>query len=524
MKRSLPLLGLALLAACDDGGPGGPQAQREACDALPSATYAGDVSLGTGETMMLAGGASVCLALPGGGHEYVLAYVDTRALAASETQRELPLDSFTVRAAGAAGSAARASRADAGPALPARPAERFPDANHAPPLFQVNGLPARHPVNRATPWAQGEAFIMYDHLRVAERPARVHRVYDGWLVVASFEDETLPTLAGTLAMLDAGWPSIRQLGMPLMTAVFDGVRPVTSTGSGQLLMLVRPDLVNATGVAYGASNATDVFSWLAILPNGVNTARTPVSLGSLVFHEMTHAHQRSYVHASRPAGSGVTPAAGSTRWGIEGGAALMQRELARRQAGQSLTANFDWRAPGPGDAGRWYAIFAQPGDGSFSSGYSESEDFLAHLVSRRTASGEGADQAVAAVMRGAAEGWHGWTFAGQPRRAGLVSRMRQRLGGAWDPTEALLTWTLGYALDDRTESSRLQVPGFREASNVDPGEYGWRSHGQLAPGPGAPLEAKREYGAAGYFAVSGSGALHLTANVEGVRWMLARAR
>lgn len=519
MKKSLlSLPALALLAACGDG-PSGPRTSRDDC-AGQGGAYAGDVSLGVGQTLALAPGASLCLALPGGGAEYALAYVDTRAIQGSATARETPLDSFVVRVTGAGGARAARIPGREGP----RPGPLFGEAGDLLPTVELSADPAlTQPSARSAPWTDGEVFTLLDNVQLAERRARVRRIYDGWLVVATFEDEAIPAIDGTLAMLDAGWPSLRQHGVPLLDAVFGGVKPVTSTASGQLLMLVRRDLVNAAGVAYGATDGTNVYSWLAILPNGQPTSRTPVSLGSLVFHEITHAYQRAWLHATRPEGARVTPAAGGTIWSIEGGAALMQRELVRRQAGQSLTSNFDWRAPAATDAARWYSIFAQPNDGSFSDGYTESEDFMADLVGRVAARGRTPDQAVTEVMRGSLEGWYGWALAQQPRRAGLVERMRPILGSGWEPSDALLTWTLSRAADDRTPSEVLQTPTFRDVWDVRSGEYGWTAHASLAPGSG-DVAAKRAYSSAGYFYLSGAGPLSLTSSVDGVRWMLARIR
>jgi hypothetical protein len=522
--RRIPVCAAALvLAACDN--PEAARIDRDACErAGVQGAYAGDVRLGVGEAMELARGASLCLVLPdAGGREYVLAYLDARAVEASRTAREPQLDSFTVAVGDVAGPSASRQRLPGGAAprwgiLPGEGGDFVPTFAAA--------QTSTDPTQRAAPWAAGEAFTLYDHLRRVDRPARVYRVYDGWLVAAAFTDEPPPTMESTMAMLDQAWPFIRQLGMPLLDEVFAGVTPVTSNASGQLLVVFRPDLQGASGVAYGATDGTDVFSFLAVLPNAANTTRTATSFGSLMFHEITHAFQRSYMHASRPQGQRVSAAAGAARWGIEGGAALMQRELVRRQAGVSPTANYDWKSPEGSEAHRWYTVFAQPGDGSLTTGYSAGAGFLADLIARRMAAGDGVDAAVREVSRGAVEGWFGWAAPQQTvARTGLAARMRGRLGGGWEPEEALFAWTFGHALDDRTGSRQFQDRAFRDVWNVSEGEYGWREHALLAAGDGRRVEVKRQYGSPGYFTLAGGGgAFQLTASVPGVRWMIARAR
>jgi hypothetical protein len=218
----------------------------------------------------------------------------------------------------------------------------------------------------------------------------------------------------------------------------------------------------------------------------------------------------------------VTVTPGGARWGVEGGAALMERELARRVAGISPTANYDWRSPGPRDTEQWYALFAQPGDGSFSQGYYVSAGFMADLAGRLAAAGQPQDSAVAQVERGAVEGWYGWAGPGEGQRTGLAARMRARLGAAWDPGDALQTWTLSHVLDDRTPSPVYQAPAFRDVWNLQ-GTTGWAAHATVSPG-GSGWAVKRQYGAAGYFYLAGGGTYRVRATTPGVRWMVARIR
>lgn len=515
----LPLAGAAALAACSDNNPSTPPVDREACqDAGVEATYAGDVDLRVGQATELAAAGSLCLVLPDADREYALSYVDTRPIDAAETAQEpFVMDSFTVRLT-EVGAAARARRLDVrgGPSRAVLPGGDYVPTFTEAPQAQAG----TRPFQRATPWTAGESFTLFDNVAQADRPARVDRVYGGWLVIASFTDQAYPALERQLAQVDSGWPDLRDEGLPLLKSIFGDELPVTSAGSGQLLIFIRP-LTGASGVAYGALVNDKAYSWIVITPNSANTTRTWVSLTSLVMHEVTHTFQRTYIDNTRPAGGQSTGAAGAARWGVEGGAAVMQNELVRRQAGHGFTANWDWREP-VSLADQWYAVFAQAGDGTFSAGYGNSMAFMTDLVRRLEDDGMSHDAALREVLLGGAEGWHGWSWGGQ-RRRGLVSRMRDRFGNGWDPAEAMLTWTLAHALDDAVGGSTFQDRQFLRSWDVPPeNPIGWHPHAVVSVGDGADVQAKRMHGSTGYFRIAGRGGVYHLRGGEGVRWMIAR--
>jgi hypothetical protein len=506
--RILPsALAIALLAgaaACDT--PSGATAARDACD-RSGGTYAGDVALQPGEAMRLPADVSLCLALPGTG-EYALAYADTRAADASRTAREPALDSFTVTVGDLHTTAAQ-SRS------PAATAPRFTEEWRSVPRRATAAAP--DPSTRATPWAVGDTFTVYDPIGRQDRLAEVRRVYDGWMVVASFQDD--PGASRWMVDLDARWSGLHDVGLPLLRSTFGDLHPATSRGSGQLFVLVRPTTGSPSGINFGVSDGGDVYSWIVVSPS---TSTPAVQFASMVLHETSHAYQRAFLRASLPAGAPVIATSGGARWGIEGGAALMEREFARRLAGISPTANYPWYAPGASDVEQWYALFAQPGDGSLSMGYYVGAGFLADLVARRVAAGEPLDVALAEVEKGAAEGWYGWTSDQEPQRTGLVARMRARLGAGWEPADALLTWTMSHALDDQTPSTTFQNTAFKNVSSVQL-TYGWAPAAVLRAGSPA-LTVHRLYGSEGYVYLLGGGDYRMRASTAGVVWMLARLK
>lgn len=161
------------------------------------------------------------------------------------------------------------------------------------------------------------------------------------------------------------------------------------------------------------------------------------------------------------------------------------------------------------------------GVGPFVRGYSVSAAFLRDLAARRVQRGEAVDDALAIVSRGALEGWFGHGPAGA-RRTGLAERMRASLGGDWEPDDAMLTWTLSHAADDRTGNSAFQNNAFLRAwDGSDPAL--WPPAASLAPGS-AGVTVKHPHESTGYFALAGGGTYALESSVDGVRWMIVRVK
>jgi hypothetical protein len=515
--RFLASLAALAVAACSDGPAAPVEAPGECARLEVAGTPVAARGLAPGDAMPLPATAALCLSIPGTSADgYALAYADARASEAARTAPEpARLDSFsvTVGPAGAAAAGVRASAA-AAPAAPSAGTDVALVAAAAP----YPGDPRSH----VTPWTAGEGFPLYDFERSAPRPARVQRVYGGWLVVAAFTDEPVATLPQTLQHLDDEWPTLRDVGLPALRAVVSDALPASSRGSGQLLVIVRPDPPpGAAGITYGMADGDSTFSFIEMKPNDAFGLRSPSGTLGLLFHEMTHAFQRRYAATLRGPGEGPVLASSAATWALEGGAALMERELARRVTGIGLSANWDFRDYAS-RAEMDYRAFANVGRGEFAVGYAPSADFLLDLAERRMAAGEAVDVALAEVEHGAQEGWFGQGPAGA--RTGLAARMRARLGPAWDPADALLSWTLAHAVDDRTSSPDLQDRAFRAVWDpVSASQPWWTAHAELAPGA-APVAVRRMFEASGYFYLKGGTTYAITASVSGVRWKLVRFR
>ena len=60
------------------------------------------------------------------------------------------------------------------------------------------------------------------------------------------------------------------------------------------------------------------------------------------------------------------------------------------------------------------------------------------------------------VLVGALEGWYGINEENQEHGAGLTKRMQKVLGSQWNPTDALLQWTMSEAADDLPSNKTYQ--------------------------------------------------------------------
>jgi hypothetical protein len=320
--------------------------------------------------------------------------------------------------------------------------------------------------DRASPWVLGEEFPM--RLEDTPRTARVVRVYGDGLVVAWVEGDRPELLDEFLDQLDYAVTHVRELAMPLMRYVFVPRRPVTSTGSGQYLILVMAT-DQWRGIALSAVRADVMLTTIAL---AIDTSPGAPSLASL------------------------------------------------------LDGNYDWLNPDPTPVAEFYARRAQPGDGDFIAGYDSTMGFLRDLVIRRVRAGEPVDDAVRAVSRGAIEGWYGYDRYGA-RRAGLTSRMRERLGSEWQPELALLDWTLSHAADDLTGDPALQDHASLRIWDIPAAmPFAWRPAGVLSPS--SPVVSfERGGGSPDYLYLRDGGeglAFTVASDVSRMQWKLIRFR
>lgn len=509
-----------------------------------------EIALAVGEARLLGEGVRCLRLAPRDSGRYALAYVDVDAIRDARDGPEgypdrldPPPALFTVRVEGRAAPEGAEEEspiplfgAGARPGGPPRRGGRPAGVRVAPPAADPDRCPERDDAPctrfalRTGPSEEGDTFRT-DVPGGRSGTARVVEVVDGYLSVAVFEPDTAAFRdAGRASVIDAARSAVDR-AVPLLESTLTADRPVTSPGAGQLLLVLsRFDADSLAsgrevGLTYYRPDGRASTSWIAL---NLGAEWTYAGLLELLSHELAHAFSHQYLHAA--GGRGSDRRRGNpTLWAEEGVAELLAHEVLRRAAGIGPTANYrGWRDPSvPPHAGR-YGAEARYAVGTLTAGYDHAASFLRGLATRRRRAGENWDDAVAAVTRGALEGWFGYDEFGT-RRTGLARRMRRGVDSTWTPVGGVLRWALSQALDDRTGSARFQNRAFAEVSGEHSCGCGWRPHATVTAGASDDYRVTRRYGSTGYFfvrdrGVGGSYRLRHEGTERPVRWMVARYR
>ncbi|MBW3570204.1 MAG: hypothetical protein KY467_03785 [Gemmatimonadetes bacterium] len=240
-------------------------------------------------------------------------------------------------------------------------------------------------------------------------------------------------------------------------------------------------------------------------------------------HELTHAWQASWLHQAHAQGHA---AAQAPAWSTEGGADFVAMDLVRRFLGVGPAANWKWSDHlEPTRASVVFALEPFDARGRLTWGYYDASSLLRDLQTRLMAAGMSPEAAMAEVSRGAVEGWHGADGEGGAC-AGLVERMRARLGAEWDPATAVLLWTASQAADDRTPNAALSNPTYYDVGSAD-ARYGWKPAAEVRAGSGQGAAVTQVAGGSFYVRVKSAGAggtLSVASSTPHARWMIVRIR
>jgi hypothetical protein len=508
------------LGACGDGGssPTAPAPEPSA-----SCTPAATVNLAVGQTQVLTAAQAACFQLAAGsGAEYALAGYDARGLEASRTGTavgSLAEPSYTIADATYGGARSVA-------ALPAAGAGRAPGSPH----FQQSASSAvgeHTPFARTAPWREGERFSVMPIEGTEPAAARVVRVVGGRFVLAVLEKDE----AGASRVLQQAAEALDFLngsGVPLLQSSFPNGTPSTSAGSGQLLILATAwstDRGAAATWSHEDANGVSSFVWLNLnLRPGRGEGFEMYDHASyrvkVLGHELTHAWQTAWLH--REHGHGSPASAG---WSVEGGADFVAMDLVRRFLGVGLASNWKWTEHlQPQEASVIFALEPVDARGRLTWGYYDASSLLRDLQARLMAAGMSPEAAMAEVSRGAVEGWHG--ADGDGGDAGLVERLRPRLGAGWDPAAAVLLWTATQAADDRTGNAALNNPTYYRVGDEDAG-YGWKAAAEVRGGSGQRTTVAQVSGGSFFVRLRGgpvASTMTATGSSTDARWMIVRVK
>jgi hypothetical protein len=521
---ALMLSTAAGLAACSGGGSGSTAPTAVADDARPACTAAATVSLAPGETRALTAAEAACFRLSAGdGAEYALAGYDARALEASragQAASALADPQYTVADATRGGSQSVSAR-PAAPAGSARAADVvFTQAANA-------AVDPADPHSRQTAWRQGERFMVKPLEGSAPVQARVVSIVGGKFALAVVESDE----AGAGKVLDQAEEALQflaQRGVPLLQSTFSGSIPTTA-GSGQLLVLATAwDPARGAGAAWHRQDASGVssFVWLNLnLRPGKGEGYEMYDHASfrvkVLAHELTHAWQAAWLHGTD--GQSIAAAPG---WSVEGGADFVAMDLVRRFLSVGFGSNWKWTEHlQPSHASVIFALEPADAKGRLSWGYYDASSLLRDLQGRLIGAGMSPEAAMAEVSRGAVAGWYGADGDGGAQ-AGLVERMRARLGASWDAASAVLLWTASQAADDRTANALLANPTYYGVGSED-ARYGWKPAAEVRAGAGERAAVTQVAGGSFYVRVRGArseSTLSAVSSTPDARWMIARVR
>lgn len=458
----------------------------------------GEVWLSPGAAVRLSIEQTSCLRVAPG--EYALAYFDARFPDAGvffgpDDRYEYAVED---RTAGIPSSAAviappRSKAAESLEAAPQRPSRTS------------SGSCSTLQVEPTGPWQPGQAVqlcTIYGSDPVAGRVVAVH----GPIVLARLDADSV-AFEPVRTSLDSAAAVIAASGVAWLRNAIGPDIPETMPGGRQLLVVVRT--LPAVSGGYVTSFGKRVVVELA--PQGIT--RNAERALHLLAHEMAHAWQIGY-------------GGWWFGWPGEGGADFAADEIVRRQLGVELTGNWNWRTHLFDDAAPYAEAGALPG-GYLASGYRFTAAFLRDLLIRAVRDGTPYDTAVRELSRGVLEHWYPPGGDVPDPGPGLVARMREIFGPQWDPVDAVLTWTVSQALDDRSPAEVYQNPAFLRVAADRPDDDGWKADAILTSLPnGGPLrvEHSADGGSAGFFYLRAplGGSYHLQG--DGVAWMLARIR
>jgi hypothetical protein len=466
------------LAACGDSGKGiaAPEQASSSVTCTPQVT----VDMAVGQVRSLSAAEAACIRMaPHASARYVLAAFDARGIdGARRSPETTPLGDPTYTLTDGTGST---------PASGGASPNRAPSAAAAQGDLRLavsassSAADETDPFKRAAPWREGDTFPVR-HLEGGDVvTARVVKVLDGRYVVAVV-DADVPSgkFAGDVGRaLDF----MSQKGFAVLDRTFGQRRPVTSAASGQLLVLLtawNPD--NGAGATWttASPDGSGVFSYVLMNTNMRGGVRTGYEMYDFVSfrlkvlsHELTHAWQMRYAYETQD-GQAERHVNMGPAWSMEGCADLVSMDVLRRYLDIGLTDNWDWsRKLYAGNEAVIYALEPADQRGMLPRGYFDGASFLRDVQVRMVRRGAAADEALAQVARGAVEGWWG-IDASNVRRQGLTERVRAVLGADWDPSQAVLLWTLTQAADDLTDNPELDNAVYSHAGDPDE-QYAWKA-------------------------------------------------
>lgn len=515
----LLILSVLSMVACGEKEDLGPELTPPAsCDGP-------EVSLEAGEYEFVGQGSSGCFTLASTGN-YVIALLDGRWIDSARAGQEEPsLPELETRIASTPDTATPAMQAVTwipGPSVESlgRVSTGVPEPTAVTSLVGAEDCSATYTVYcQTTPWELGDTiFSSYTRYQINDSLVRgtdtlqvVSR--DGHLVAAV--NLSAPEIV-TPSQLQVARQVLATLNLqvfPLLRELLDEELPVTSPGSGQLLVIMTPV---EGGIGAGSSGSYDFAdgarSHLEFsVSSQYETAEAVATLVPMLIYQSVRTWQHIEDWRLGQA-SGFRPA--RARWGHTGGALFVAREVYRRLLGIEPNANVDIESLLREGTSYAYRSLLTGGLGRVPFG-TTGGDFLTYLLPRLTEhAGEGLDAALYTLYRQSLEGWFGYFTPGE----GLAKVTEELIPGG--PERAMLVYALAHALDDRTGNPDLQNLAVENVWQL----YGWQPIGTIRLNQESERTISSRWGSILYATIEANGSRPVFVSSDGARLVWAVAR
>ena len=424
------------------------------------------IALTVGTAKRLTDQEAACLSFKSiAGARYLLAYVDTRLVNKAKTGAESPWpDSLTVRVEDASGGAFSSTAART--PLTDRRGDRPTPMATIPGLGVAAGasalipsgcplLNAFYPHCRATPYTVGEGITHYPNDGRPAGPAHVLTI-GGNVVLAVFDEDAGLLAPNAKARADSALEPIVKRNIPLLQRTFSLAKPTaTSDESAQLYVGLQAASLSSAGWWTDAVNGHGRWARVRIALSPTGAFGAPDASYTNALQILGHETMHTYQYRWRYEHGGPWQNLLGTGWAIEGGAAFFAQEMVRDRLGIAFLGNTVFGATSSTDPAFPLTAYNFKVR-NFTFGYGDGASLLRDFVQRLVRAGIPFDDAMGYVLLGAMEGWYGINEENQEHGLGLTKRMQRVLGGTWNPTDALLQWTMSEAADDLTSNGTYQ--------------------------------------------------------------------
>ena len=478
------------------------------------------IALEVGADKRLTDQEAACLSFKSiAGSRYLLAYVDTRLVNKAKTGSESPWpDSLTVRVEDASG----------GPiSLTAAPT--YAQGDGATPMaglgvagdvaaFIPSSCPLLntfYPHCRTTPYTVGESITHYPGGGRPAGPAHVLTI-GGNVVLAAFDADAGFLAPNAKERADSALESIVKRNIPLLQRTFSLAKPTTTSDeSNQLYVALQTPSGSSAGWYPDAVNGHGRWARVTIGLSANSALGAPGASYTNALQILGHETMHTYQYRWRYEHAGPWQSALGTGWAIEGGAAFFAQEMIRERLGIAFLENTLFGATEGTDPAIPLVAYSLRVR-NFTFGYNDGASVLRDFVQRLVRAGIPFDDAMRYVLVGAMEGWHGINEEDQAHGLGLTRRMQRVLGNSWNPTDALLQWTMSEAADDLTSNKTYQNLTKRAYS---PSTTSNNIRPDAVIVPGSSVAVSRAPGTTGVFEIDASKGGTYRASSNAVRFL-----